>query len=183
MIWHCRAAVLAHLFLAGVVVADARSRPAAGPSGVDLPPPGFIDEAAFREALRSFGLDDWARQYAADSSPADDIDVALRRRETLLARLDEPTLPFYERRAIVSEAGSILADLIEAHPGHPSSLSWSFEQARDLLDRSDPNGFKAVLLYELPGRDVAEVERLSAEAIDLLQDLRRRIAATWIRAE
>ena len=161
--------------------AEVQTQPATAPA-VALPAPGFVDEALFRESLRRRGLGDWLGQYAADSQPADEIDSQFRRREVLLARLNDARLPFYERQQIVSQAGSILTGLINAHPEHPSSLWWRFELARDALDRTDPQAFESVLLYDLPGRDRTAVSALSARAIERLHDLQQRIAATWTSA-
>lgn len=176
-------AILATVLLAGDAGAvEAQTRPSSRPA-MSLPPPGAVDEALFREGLRARGLSDWLKQYAVDSPPADDVDTALRKREALLARLDDPMLSLFEREAIVRQASGLLAAQIERRPGELSSLWWRFDLARDYMERANPDAFEAILRFDLPGRDRVVVAALSAKAIDVLHELRECIAATWDRVE
>lgn len=176
-------AILATVLLAGEAGAvEAQTLPSSPPA-MSLPPPGVVDEALFREGLRARGLSDWLKQYAVDSQPADDVDAALRKRESLLAKLDDPMLSLFEREAIVRQASELLAAQIEKRPGELSSLWWRFDLARDYMERANPDAFEAILRFDLPGRDRTVVAALSTKALDVLNGLRDCIAATWDRVE
>ncbi|NLX14615.1 MAG: hypothetical protein GXY44_13315 [Phycisphaerales bacterium] len=142
-----------------------------------------LNEAAFREGLRQRGLIDWLEQYCQDRPPADEVEKALRRREILLVEAEQSSTPLWRRKELIDEAGRILLSVMERHPQHPVRLFGRFEFARDLLERRDPAAFDAVVLYELFGRDRAEVHDLSTRARAALEILRRDIGAAWDTVE
>ncbi len=139
----------------------------------------FLNEAAFREGLRQRGLEDWLDQYFQDRSPADEVEEALRGRESLLEQAERPSTPPGQRKQLIDQAGRILADMVDRNPRHPVRLYGRIEMARDLLERRDPAAFDAFVLYELPGRDRTEVHALAARAKAALEILRREIGTAW----
>lgn len=149
----------------------------AAPAEPSLPAPD--DDVAFREALRSRGLDGWLDQYWADRPSSDDVSAKLRRREAFLAEAASAGTASARAGESVTQASAILAELLAAHPEHPDRLRWRLELARDCLERQAPDAFVNVLTYELPGRDVAKVRDLSKRGIDALESLRQEVAETW----
>lgn len=139
----------------------------------------FFYEVTFREGLRQRGLGDWLDQYRQDRPPADAVEEALRRRENLVEQAERPSTSPGQRKQIIDEANRILADAVDQNPQHPVRLYGRLELARDWLERWDPAAFDAVVLYELPGRDRAEVHTLAVRAKTMLEVLRREIGAAW----
>ena len=144
---------------------------------------GPLDEGLFRAGLRERGLTDWLDQYLADVPPVDNADATLRRREALLEQAARPGVSDVDRARRVRDAHELLTGLLVDHPHHPAHLRWQLESARDLLERIDPNGFNALLLYDLPGRDRARSARLAGSAIERLEALQKAIATEWSAIE
>jgi tetratricopeptide (TPR) repeat protein len=150
-----------------------------------VPPRSFaasLDDSLFREGLRERGLAEWLDQYLADTPPADATDAMLRERETLLEQA-ATAKSVDDQRSAAEQASRILRDLLAKHPEHPSRLRWQFELARDLLERTEPGVFDALLLYEVPGRNREQALVLSERAVEVLNRLREDIAAAWKSVE
>lgn len=141
-----------------------------------------LDDSLFREGLRERGLAEWLDQYLADTPPADATDAMLRERERLLEQA-ATAKSVDDRRSAAEQASRILRDLLAKHPEHPSRLRWQFELARDLLERTEPGVFDALLLYEVPGRNREQALVLSERAVEVLNRLREDIAAAWKSVE
>ncbi|MGQ9649586.1 MAG: hypothetical protein ACUVXJ_05720, partial [Phycisphaerae bacterium] len=141
-----------------------------------------LDDSLFRDGLRERGLAEWLDQYLADTPPADAIDAMLREREKLLEQA--AMAKSVDRKCNETERASrILRDLLANHPDHPSRLRWQFELARDLLERTAPAAFDALLLYEVPGWSRKQALDLSERAVEVLNRLREDIAAAWKSVE
>ena len=145
--------------------------------------PGTVDESAFREGLRRRGLTDWLAQHDADNPPGDAIDARLRRRDALLAEIETGDVTPYVRRKTVAEARAILSELLASETRHPGRLDWLLASAVDVLDRTAPEAFDAVLIYELAGRDRRDVAEFSAQTVTILAALRHELEAAWSAVE
>ncbi len=141
-----------------------------------------LDDSLFRDGLRERGLAEWLDQHLADEPPADATDAILRKREKLLEEAAVAT-SVEDRRRATEQASLILRDLLANHPDHPSRLRWQLDLARDLLERTAPAAFDALLLYEVRGWSRMQALDLSERAVEILNRLREDIAAAWKSVE
>ncbi len=168
--------VVAAIFIAAVEGAEPASRPA-------CPLEGVAGEAFFRDGLRRRGLTGLVDQYLSDWAPADEADVKLRRRESLLAEAASLESTAQQRREILEQARALLEEVLTADPLPPGRLALLLELARDDLERIDPASFDATLLFELPGRDRRRAATLAGRAAGTLASLQNQVAATWAALE
>ena len=171
------------LLAAGAAVLGVAGQGTQPTSRPDCPMEGVTGEAAFREGLRRRGMTGLLEQYLADQPPVNQADEKLRRRESLLARAADPQLPADRRRELVGEARALLEEVLTGDPPPGGRLALMLELARDDLERLDPPGFDAALLFELPGRDRRRAATLAGRASATLASLQKEIAATWAALE
>lgn len=162
-----------------IALALARPPAAAFAEPPALPPEEQrFDNSVFRKTLRRFHLRELYNYYLANRPPADDVEAQLFRREMLLERWRDESLPPPQRDAALREALAILEHLIRTQPLHPRHWEWRLQLAQDLLYRQGGPHADRLLYFEDSPPDAAALQPLAQRAADeldaLLADLQKR---------
>ena len=142
-----------------------------------------LSTALFREGLKKRGLHELLELHLKEFPPESPIDVMLMTREVKLATFDDGTKPVEERRRAIVQANEILVQLVEQNPDDVRRFDWLFTLGHSILYKQAETYATNILYSGGNDDDRQRLAPISAQAIDVVRSLIRRIADEYVRID
>jgi len=138
-----------------------------------------FNTAQFHDGLKKRGLTDLLALHLLEHPPGDPLDAALLARDVKLAESADPSRTIEQRRASLAQANELLGQLIDEYPDHKSVQAWRMELANSILYEQAEPYTSAFLFRAINTEQRAELRRLMAHAVEILEGLHADLSARY----